>query len=720
MTQNGAQSYEDVQINIRNLIGAIWNALPRIFLITAILCALTFVSFSFINKEYASSASVLLEPRNDNFTDATGTRSGGASQSSVDNAAIASQIQLLKSRETLINVIDDLDLRSNSEFVGSSASPLDLVFALFGSSSSSVTSVTKLDDKIVGKLTKNLTAAQVRDSRVIAIKYKSGSSQLSADVANSLAKALVNRRSSLSSEDTTDASRWLEQEISRLSASVVDAENKVANFRVENDLFSSSTRETTLIGQQLSDLSRQISTVSERKNSAATRARLIRDILKAGQSLDSVPDVRQSPIIQRMSEQKANFQASRAQSAATLLDNHPTLQALDAQIADIDRQIKLEGRRIAESLDTQAKIEGELEKSLLDELARLKLTASGAERSGVSLAELEREAEAKRNLLNTFLARQNEATARTNSGAVFPDVRIISTASAPSKAAWPNKPLLLILVGGISVVLQLGMVIVGELAAGNVITVRPELRTDEEQSAVEADAEVEEPLAVEPAVVNEADVALQVPQEVPMLARAPVAQPERAQSQLQSATGIAQSNLNSFANQFAADEQSFILIASNNDVRSDSVVADDLMKQLSSLGKSVVVVNAGGSDHVTMSGLTDMCAGEVEFGSIIHKGSDEGQYFVPWGTKARLKFSTERFELMMDALDAIYDHVIVECGQVGMRSPISAFSEMGAVAVVTGQVMDQRQFQEITQDFMAVGIDDVELFISDNQQINVA
>ncbi len=184
-----------------------------------------------------------------------------------------------------------------------------------------------------------------------------------------------------------------------------------------------------------------------------------------------------------------------------MLDNHPTLQALDAQIRDIDRQIQLEGRRIAESLETQAQIEGELEKSLRDDLTRLKLSASGAERSGVTLAELEREATAKRDLLNTFLARQSEATARTNTGAIFPDVRIISTASVPAKPSSPNKPFLLMLVGGISIVLQLGMIIVGELAAGNLITVRQELRDQEADGlAVREEPMMAPPAAAEPEV----------------------------------------------------------------------------------------------------------------------------------------------------------------------------------------------------------------------------
>ncbi|MCZ4270813.1 exopolysaccharide transport family protein [Maritalea porphyrae] len=741
MTQNGPRSYEDVQINMFNLFGAIFRALPRILVVTAILCGLTFVSFSFMTKQYSAETSVLLEPRSDSFAQSAGTRTNQTSVSAVDGAAIASQIQLLKSRETLLRVVDELDLRSNAEFVGSSVGPLDLVFALFSVGQDAATKAENdsTDDKIIGKLTKNLVAAQARDSRVISIKYTSESAQTASKVANALAKALVDRRSGLSISDTSDATVWLSQEIKRLSADVSAAENAVANFRVNNDLFR-STETTSLIGQQLSDLSRQISTVSERKNAASTRARLIRDLLSSGRSLEAVPDVRQSPIVQRMSEQKANFQASRAQSSATLLDNHPTLQALDAQIRDIDRQIQLEGRRIAESLETQARIEGELEKSLRDDLVRLKLSASGAERSGVTLAELEREAAAKRDLLNTFLARQSEATARTNTGAIFPDVRIISTAATPTKASAPNKPFLLLLVGGLSVVIQLGMVIISELAAGNVITVRhelqreevadlavrtepmvntqPEQKEDEFARFKEPVAETLPEVAPEPASLRELREAASVFEE-PEVQETVYVEPSPQRVE-QAAVSHPPSDLTKIAKSIRQNGMSTVLVASADQTRADSVTATQLQQHLSLNGASTILVNAGGADNVGMLGLTDMCVGEADFGGIIKVGASENEFFVPWGTKSRLQFSNERFSLMFDALGEIYDYVIVECGQFGLRAPLSPFADMDATLLIVGDFMDTQMRAHMEEDANAIGIDNVSFVTRDKQESNVA
>ena len=719
MTQNGPRSYEDVTFNTYYLFGALFRALPRILFITALLCGLTYVATSFMAKEYTSEASVLLEPRSDSFAESSSTRAGGVSQAAVDDAAIASQIQLLKSRETLLSVVDKLDLRSNDEFSSSSPNPLALLLAVFSSGSASENQPnSSLDDKIVSKLRKNLAAAQARDSRVISIKYKAGDAQTAADVANAIAKALVARRSGLAIEDTSDATKWLDQEIDRLRKDVLDAESKVANFRVENDLFQSG-QNTTLIGQQLSDLARQISVVTERKNSATTRARSIRNLLRSGQSLDTVPDVRQSPIVQRMSEQKANFQASRAQAAATLLANHPTLQALDAQIRDIDRQIQVEGRRIAESLETQAEIEGELEKSLKDELVRLKLSASGAERSSVELAELEREATAKRNLLNTFLARQNEATARTNTGAIFPDVRIISTASVPSRPSWPNKPLLLVLVGAISLIIQIGMLIIKELAAGNLITARTNVaRSDEVQPTEEV---VDEP---EPVVAPQEHAEAEVTKQVEPPAQEVVAtETQQVSPVVRKPNPVAlekTTTTKSVVQKLIVENRNIVLVANAANQRTDSVLADELLNTLGANGRSAIVINAGGPDQFVGQGLTDMCDGDVDFGDIIHRADGDEQYFVPWGTKQRLNYNSERFELMVEALTEIYDHVIVECGRIGLRAPLAPFADTDAALLMVTSDKDDVTAAELLTDLNAIGINDVQEVRTPDRQAHVA
>lgn len=711
MTQNGASSYEDVQINIHHLLGAILKRLPRIIIVTAVLAVGVYVLTSMMTPKYDATASILVEPRLDTFV-STNDRQQAGSRPGADDAAIASQIQLLKSRETLLQVVDQLDLRSDPEFTQSSGGLMSTIMGLLGREQKASTK--SLDDRIVNKLNENIVAARARDSRVIDITYRSESRQTAADVANALAAALEKRRSNLTIEDTANATRWLEQEIERLRRDVTEAENKVADFRVNNDLFTGQS-DNSLLGQQLSEISRQISAASERKNAAATRSRLIQDLLAKGQALESVPDVRESPIVQRMLEQKANFQASRAQSAATLLDNHPTIQALDAQIRDINSQIAGEGRRIAQALATQAEIEAELEKSLQDDLTRLKLSASNAERSGVTLAELEREASAQRDLLNTFLARLSEATARTNSGATFPDVRTISTASVPNSPAAPKKTMLTIVAAALALVVQIGSIIVGELASGRLVHLRQAKAEDEGRSVAAEPALVavpSEPIKTE-AVENEKPTP-EAASHDEMFGQGEVHKIAKHDPKLADDLPVVLSEL-------SLSQQHIVLVATPKSGRADQRLAAELMAHIAESNHTAVVVNAGGADHLPDTlGLTDLCEGEAEFGDVIHGGRDENLFFVPWGTKDRLRFNSQDFMLLIDALGALYDYVIVECGQLGARSPIVAFADSGAHLVLPSDGINRAQFDKIRADAQSLGLGFCRITDVENRDTHVA
>lgn len=719
MTQNGASSYEDVQINIHHLLGAILKRLPRILIITFIIAGAVYMLTSMMTPKYDATASILVEARLDSFV-STSDRPQGSSNPAADDAAISSQIQLLTSRETLLQVVDQLDLRSDPEFTQPSGGLMSTIRGLLGRAQSP--SAKSLDDRIVNKLNENIVAARARDSRVIDITYRSESRQTAANVANALAAALEKRRSNLTIEDTANATRWLEQEIDRLRKDVTEAENKVADFRVNNDLFTGQS-DNSLLGQQLSEISRQISAASERKNAAVTRSRLIQDLLKKGQPVESVPDVRESPIVQRMLEQKANFQASRAQSAATLLDNHPTIQALDAQIADINSQLAAEGRRIAQALATQAEIEAELEKSLQDDLTRLKLSASNAERSGVTLAELEREASAQRDLLNTFLARLSEATARTNSGATFPDVRTISTASVPNSAASPKKTMLTIVAAALSLVVQIGSIIVGELASGRLVHLRQSKAKDEGREPVLPPI-AENVQQVEPQISEEAtgqETHVEPPVDAPKAATHDDVFAQEEVHKIAKSDPKFTDDLPVVLSELSLSQQQVVLIATPRAGREDQQLAAEFMANIGQDGQTAVVVNAGGADHLADTpGLTDLCDGDVEFGDIIHGGRDENLFFVPWGTKDRLKFNSPDFMLLIDALSALYDFVIVECGQLGARSPIVAFADSGAHLVLPSEGINRAQFDKIRADAQSLGLGFCRITELQHRDTNVA
>lgn len=457
----------DARIDVAAVLGAVAKRLPRIVLVTLVLLAATFALLMFVPRLYESSASILVEPRSNIYSRAS--NEAAPSLSGSEAGVVSSQIELIKSRDTLLKVIDQLDLRSLPEFNGAGGggfSPFGLVTRLLGSKSTPVS----IDEVVLGNLYDRLSVIQERDSRLISVILRSTDPQRAADIANAIANAHVARRAGLSLSDTAEASGWLREEIDRLRLVVEKDEKAVADFKINNDLFTGANN-TSLIEQQLSAIAAQISTAQERKSTATSRATLIRGMLERGQSIEGVADVRDSVVIQSLSEEKAKLQGEKAQRSATLLASHPTIRALTAQIGELDKQIAIEGRRVADALESEAQIEAGLETSLKADLARAKESSSTATQDTVTLDGLQREAKSQRDLLEGYLSRYNEAFSRTETSSDLPDVRVVSLAAPSVSPASPKTQLILAAVGIVSLAIQIGLIVFTELMSGRAIIV---------------------------------------------------------------------------------------------------------------------------------------------------------------------------------------------------------------------------------------------------------
>jgi uncharacterized protein involved in exopolysaccharide biosynthesis len=185
-------------------------------------------------------------------------------------------------------------------------------------------------------------------------------------------------------------------------------------------------------------------------------------MLQTGKPIESA-DVLNSELIRRLSEQRVTLRAQLAEQSSTLLDNHPRIKELKAQLADLDRQIRDEASKLSRSLDNDARIAGGRVESLNASLDQLKKLASSANGQDVQLRALEREAKAQRDLLESYLAKYREATTRENIEAAPADGRIISRASVSNSPAYPKKLPIVLIATLATLMLATGTIVTGEL-----------------------------------------------------------------------------------------------------------------------------------------------------------------------------------------------------------------------------------------------------------------
>lgn len=736
-----SQDVRDARIDVGAVLGAVVRRLPRIVIVTVLLLAAAFVLLMFMPRLYESSASILIEPRSSVLRGTVET----SPPSSNDASVVSSQIELLKSRDTLLTVIDKLNLRSVPEFNGTGdggISPFAVVSRLLGRSSVPVS----VDSAALNTLYDRMTVVQERDSRIISVLVRSTDPQLAADIANAVANAHVARRAGLSLSDTAEASGWLGDEIAKLRVSVAKAETAVANFKVDNDLFIGSNN-TSLFDQQLSTIATQITAAQERKNTALSRAELIRSMISRGQPIDGVADVRNSAVIQQLSQEKGRLQGEKAQRSATLLNNHPAIRALTAQIAELDNQIALEGRRVADALEAEAQIEAGVEASLQADLVRAKGSASTATQDTVTLDGLQREAKAQRDLLESYLQRYSEAMSRTDSSSAFPDVRVVSLAAPAVSPASPKTQLILMAVAIVALAGQVGLVIFGELISGRAIIPGriPERPQDEleELPYVEEEAELDQQVETaetetyegEEPVVAEApeaqDESIFAPTSEPIIHMIDAASAREAIAEIMSAQPEPVSR--DEVDEEAVDEEveveenalevpraaghesetpqvleladllsdlvlgrtNRLILAAHRLHEDCAVLAEDLVAEALRRGLSVALVDAGSGKVSDELGLTDLTADVARFGDVVHKSTDNRFAEVPWGqTRAIARNSTKPMTLV-EALGDIYEVVVVTTGVVGISSNLALFDELeGRLVLVAG---DEDEIEDVAE-----------------------
>ena len=170
---------------------------------------------------------------------------------------------------------------------------------------------------------------------MIAVEFELEDPELAASVANAIADGYLVAAAAAKQEQTRAASSWLAGEIDILRATVADAEAKVEQYRSKSNLFM-GTNNTSLSNQQLGDSNGQLTAARAAKADAEAKSRIIREALQSGGPVE-FSDIINSELMRRLSEQRVTLRAQLAEQSSTLLDQHPRIKELRAQIADLER-----------------------------------------------------------------------------------------------------------------------------------------------------------------------------------------------------------------------------------------------------------------------------------------------------------------------------------------------------------------------------------------------
>jgi len=641
-----AAAAESGDLDLRAMGQALARKRGWIIVPTLLAAVLSVTAVNMVIPRYKSEARILIDGRENVFLRPSGERN--EERNALDPEAVTSQVQLLLSRDLAREIIKKNKLAERPEFdpVLQGLSPLKSLLALVGIGRDPF-SLTP-EERVLDAYYDRFTAYAVDKSRVIVIEFQSRDPELAARVANSIADGYLVLQQGARQDQAKSASQWLSGEIENLRKKVADAESRVEDFRSKSSLFV-GTNNTTLSNQQMGEINTQLNNARALKSDAESKARLIREMLQDGKPIEA-SEVLNSELIRRLSEQRVTLRGQLAEQSSTLLDGHPRIKELKAQLADLDRQLREEASKISRSLDNDARIASGRVEGLSASLEQLKKQASSTNGQDVQLRALEREAKAQRDLLESYLAKYREANTRENIEAAPADGRIISRASVSNTPAYPKKLPIVLIATLATLMLSAGAIVTGEL-----------LRMTAPRAVaafISAPSTFRVPAAAAPA----AAVKPETEPESPPVARADAADMMSAFSEIERLAD------NLRAGGAAARKITVLGTASSESI---TLTALTIARLIARTAKVVVVDLAGASPTISAvsvdpsaPGLAELMLGETSFAQVITKDRLSRVHLVSSGRPGsdRALLQSPRLSLAIDALLRVYDHVVLDAG----------------------------------------------------------
>lgn len=714
---------QDVDIDLGQLFGAIWQRKGRALLITAAAAALAFGAAQLISPTYRSETRILIEQRTPAYT---GAEKGATpeNQPLLDELNIASQVQVLQSVDLIKQVARDMKLYEREEFDPTvNPSILSDVMVLFGLKKNPLELLP--EERVIKEFTEKLVVYQVEKSRVIGIQFTSKDPKLAAEVPNAIVDVYLALQSGAKLDSNSDATRWLEPEIANLREKVRDAEKKVADYRASRDLLLVGEEQGgTFANRQLTDISAELARVRGERATAEARAQSVRAALKDGRSLDTLTDVVGSQMIQRLKESESAVQAQISDLSTSMLEGHPRLKGLRAQLADIRAQRERETQKILSSLENEARVSQLREQQLLQQLNVAKADTARAGGEEVELKSLEREAAAQRQLLETYLSRYREAASRIDKGSSPADARIISRAILPQEPYFPKVVPIVIVAAMAALVVSAVVIMLMELFSGRAL--RPVVTgatatvvTARQEDVIVAEEPVQPAQAGEKPAVKRENPAPTTNVAQSLLALQPVA-PETADEPSTATAAENEYSLDTVA-AFLAERMPLIAvsISPTGDDGSEAIVY--LARKISESGQSVILIDLTGSAWPTrlmapstgLAGITNLLTGDVAFADTIHSDRASKVHLIPQGGADIRKAmrAADRLSMVIDSLSEVYDLVLVECGPAPAPAVARLLGSRKAEIILSIPQPTEDLMMTVVGDFEKAGFGDL-VFLS--------
>lgn len=433
------EDIDNDEIDLLALAGTLWRGK---WIIAAIILFFIFMggyyAFRMAVPLYPATATIALnEGQQQVISDIESIMSGGP----VNSSAINTELEVLRSRDLVGQLVDHLDLVSRPEFNGLLREPTlsdDIrayIMSLIGGANDGETtqpSPEAIRASVVSAVREAISVSNARNTLVINISVTTTDTQLSVAMANALAELYIENQIQVKLDALASATEFLSRRTSELRQSLEELETDLTEFSEQAELVSPAVLEAQSL--QLRELRTRLSEARER-------------VVGETATLASLQALREAGDLEAFVAAADEFRLNRA--LAQYRDDLISLVELEAEVGRFMLQREAQAERDSEQLEALRASEATLASQIERQSQEL-----------IALQQLERETETARLLYETFFTRLQEINVQQ--GLETADSRMLSEA-IPRGPSSPRKSRILALAGILGLMLGAGLVLLREM-----------------------------------------------------------------------------------------------------------------------------------------------------------------------------------------------------------------------------------------------------------------
>jgi succinoglycan biosynthesis transport protein ExoP len=393
-----------------------------------------------VPKRYTATATVVVDSKGIDLL------SGAIMPLLPIGGAMATQVDIIQSHSVARKAVDLLKLVDNP-----TAQSL-FVEATEGKGS--------MRDWLADLLLRHLRVEPSRESSVINISYTGNDPRFAAAVANAIVQGYIHTNLELKIAPARQTNTFFNEQINSLKDNVERAQANLSAYQRDKGIVATDER-IDIESNRLNELSTQLVAAQAQTYDSLSRQRQVEDFVAQGRVPDTLPDVLSNPVIQNLKAGLTQFETKLSDISSKLGKNHPSYQAVVAELDGVKRKLIDEMKTISATLGNSASLAQKREEQIKASLALQRSKVLEMKKVRDELATLVRETENAQRIYDGAMSRVSQT--KLESQTTQTNVMVINEAIEPIEPSSPKFLLNSVFAIVIGVFLAVGLALLREM-----------------------------------------------------------------------------------------------------------------------------------------------------------------------------------------------------------------------------------------------------------------